>query len=424
MNCKYGNFIYNSTTNSFLKIDSGLLDTVEKLKNGTLQIEELTEALKNIFLTHHILVSEEYDDKYLAKLKYMHQKFAFADSRLLLTIATTTECNFRCPYCYEAGITGNYMKEDTEKAILDYINSIKPRKLNITWYGGEPLMNFDSIKRLTSEIDKLKFIEELEYTMVTNGALLTEDVCQFFVHHNLKKVQITIDGLEANHNKSRISKNGKPSYSVILHNLSQALEFLPECYFSVRVNISQGNREDYPLLYKELHKKFGGKNNFSVYFSFVEDYNMCIENNILNSKERIEFLRYLKDVYHIYENKYPKHEISVCQACQINSFVIGPDGDLYKCWNEIGRKDFVVGNIKNKKMISNYDLISEYAIRYNKFNDFQCLDCFLLPVCVGGCPNYRYTTQMESCSVEICPYNLKHIDTTLELMYERVILHI
>lgn len=420
MECKYGIFIYNSITNSFLKISQYIRDLIQQTENWSEEIEKLDIELKKVLISNQILVEDDFDKKYLTKLQFVHRRSAFANSRLMLTIATTTDCNFKCPYCYEEGITDIRMDEETEKAIISYIDSIKPRTLNITWYGGEPLMNFKTIERLTGSIDKLSYIEDLHYDIVTNGSLLTEKVCRFFAAHNLESAQVTIDGLEENHNKSRISKNGRPSYSLILSNLDRAIEMLPNCHFSVRVNIGLSNKEDYPKLYQELHDRYKGKNNFMMYFDFVEDYNMCGGASILNSGEKIEFMRYLSNVHHIYKNTYPIRENSLCMACIINSYVIAPNGDLYKCWNEIGRKNFVVGNIKNKKIVHNYDLISEYAVTYNKFNDSKCLNCFLLPVCEGGCPSNRYNYQIGNSNLEICPYNLENIDLSLELMYERV----
>ncbi len=421
LNCKHGVFVYNSTTNSFLKISLPLLDTFKNMKEGNIKIDELNEDIKKILITHNILVSNDFDDKYLTKLKYTHSRSAFANSQLSLTIATTTNCNFRCPYCYEAGISHTKMDEETETAIIDYINSIKPRTLDITWYGGEPLMNFKTIERLTDKINELSYIENLKYDIITNGSLLTEKVRSYFVGKKLKNVQITIDGLEENHNRTRITKNGKSSYHIILNNLDKALEILPDCHFSVRVNIGLNNRDDYPLLYHKLRERYEAKTNFSIYFSFVEDYSMCGGASCLNSKDRIDFLRYLQNEHHIAEEVYPRRQQCLCIANTINNFVIAPNGDLYKCWNEIGRKDYIVGNIKNKKIITNYDLICDYSINYNKFNDPKCLECFLLPVCIGGCPSNRYSNLTKNTNLEICPYNFEHIDLTLELMYERIV---
>ena len=248
LNCKHGVFVYNSTTNSFLKISKTLLDSLKNIKDWDLEIDELDEDIKKILVAHNIVVSNDFDNKYLTKLKFIHRRSAFANSQLSLTIATTTDCYFKCPYCYEVGISHTKMDEETETAIIDYINTIKPKSLYITWYGGEPLMNFKTIERLMKNINELSYIEEVKYDMVTNGSLLTEKVGSYFIEKKLKNVQITIDGLEENHNRTRITKNGKSSYRIILSNLDKALEILPDCHFSVRVNIGINNRAYYTIL--------------------------------------------------------------------------------------------------------------------------------------------------------------------------------
>ena len=333
LNCKHGVFVYNSTTNSFLKISKTLLDSLKNIKDWDLEIDELDEDIKKILVAHNIVVSNDFDNKYLTKLKFIHRRSAFANSQLSLTIATTTDCNFKCPYCYEEGISHTKMDEETETAIIDYINTIKPKSLYITWYGGEPLMNFKTIERLMKNINELSYIEEVKYDMVTNGSLLTEKVGSYFIEKKLKNVQITIDGLEENHNRTRITKNGKSSYRIILSNLDKALEILPDCHFSVRVNIGLNNRADYPILYRELREKYKDKTNFSIYFSFVEDYSMCGGASCLDSKKRIDFLRYLQDVHHIAEEVYRTHRQCLCSANSINSFALVLSGELDKCWH-------------------------------------------------------------------------------------------
>ena len=121
LNCKHGVFVYNSTTNSFLKISLPLLDTFKNMKEGNIKIDELDEDIKKILITHNILVSNDFDDKYLTKLKYTHSRSAFANSQLSLTIATTTNCNFRCPYCYEAGISHTKMDVSSRRVFCGEI---------------------------------------------------------------------------------------------------------------------------------------------------------------------------------------------------------------------------------------------------------------------------------------------------------------
>lgn len=420
LECKYGHFIYNAVTNSFLKISPGLFALVKQTEDWDRQLEQLDPEFCQVLLANRIVVPNDFDARYLRKLQFVHQRSAFADSLLGLTIATTTACNFQCPYCYEGGITAQRMDEETEAAIVEYIKTIAPKRLDVTWYGGEPLMNFPTIVRLTESIGRMDFIKQRDYGIVTNGSLLTEEACRFFASCGLRSVQVTLDGTAECHDRSRKMKNGQSSYALILGNLDRAIDLLPDCHFSIRVNVSYANRSDYPVLYRELHERYRGKKNFSMYFSFVEDYGSCGESMALCSRERMAFLRELIHTHHISVRLYPRRQHALCVACHINDFVIAPNGDLYKCWSDLGRKHLVVGNIRQKKKVDNYDLVCDYAIHYNKFNDPKCLACFLFPVCAGGCPGNRYNNERKGTCLEICPYHLEYIDEVLVLMYEKV----
>lgn len=93
-------------------------------------------------------------------------------SEVGLTIATTTGCNFKCPYCYEEGVKSINMSQDVEDAIVKYIETVK-KPIDITWYGGEPLINWATIQRLTQKISEIKPKEMVKYAFVTNGYSLT-----------------------------------------------------------------------------------------------------------------------------------------------------------------------------------------------------------------------------------------------------------
>ena len=82
LNCKHGVFVYNSTTNSFLKISKTLLDSLKNIKDWDLEIDELDEDIKKILVAHNIVVSNDFDNKYLTKLKFIHRRSAFANSQL------------------------------------------------------------------------------------------------------------------------------------------------------------------------------------------------------------------------------------------------------------------------------------------------------------------------------------------------------
>lgn len=77
------------------------------------------------------------------------------------------------------------------------------------------------------------------------------------------------------------------------------------------------------------------------------------------------------------------------RATILNYFVVGPEGELYKCWNDIGDKDSIVGNVLDDK-ITNYDLLSRYLGGPTMSDDPKCVNCKLYPICNGGCAWSRH----------------------------------
>lgn len=153
---KHGTFVYNATTNSFARLSNSLHDEITGVDDWNASLEQFDEETRELLLKHKIVVEDDFDDQFMRKKKYMRDMLAFNNSIVSLTVATTTNCNFMCPYCYEEGVKPLVMQEETEKAILDYI--LKFRNIRITWYGGEPLMNFPSIVRMTDRISAMEDI--------------------------------------------------------------------------------------------------------------------------------------------------------------------------------------------------------------------------------------------------------------------------
>ena len=108
---------------------------------------------------------------------------------------------------------------------------------------------------------------------------------------------------------------------------------------------------------------------------------------------------------------YPGIKANYCCSDQINSFVIDPDGFMYKCWNEIGNINATVGNINiidsehkvnEDMMINNLEYMT-----WSPFESLECTKCKLLPICMGGCPYFRKTSGETHC--ERWKYNLEEI---------------
>ena len=80
---------------------------------------------------------------------------------------------------------------------------------------------------------------------------------------------------------------------------------------------------------------------------------------------------------------------------------IGPLGELYKCWNELGDKEKIIGFI-NDQDFKNKDLIRKYVLSANCFEDEKCKDCKFIPICMGGCAFYRIKNMFDNANFDIC----------------------
>lgn len=84
---------------------------------------------------------------------------------------------------------------------------------------------------------------------------------------------------------------------------------------------------------------------------------------------------------------FPSHKSKGCTATSISSYVIGPEGELYQCWEHVGKEEYIVGSIT--KGLTNPGLVARYMLDGTAFADEKCHKCGLLPICSGGCPDRR-----------------------------------
>lgn len=99
---------------------------------------------------------------------------------------------------------------------------------------------------------------------------------------------------------------------------------------------------------------------------------------------------------------------------RLNSYIIGPEGEIYKCWEDVGNTDKVVGYITEKE-ICNKPLFYRYLNDTSVFSNEECKDCKLFPMCSGGCGLLRYKNKYENGCFNVCHeyQNVKHLETAL-----------
>ena len=392
---------YNARTNALALIEKENYIKYQNFVDKSIAIddEKLIEDLKK----GQFLIDDELDELELLKYNMLSSKF---DTRHLgLTIAPTMNCNFDCIYCYEKNERQNVtMPKDVQDKIVEFVKQQTKyvESINIGWYGGEPLLAFDVVKDISERVMDICKEKDIMYSsfIVTNGYKLNKEIAEELKKLNMEFMQITLDGPEDIHNKRRPLKGGQGTFRKILENMSELVDILPD--ISLRINVDKENVERVDEILEELDK-FGLKNKVYAYLGYVEPINDCYSTGkCLTMKEYsnidFEFSDKLKKLGFVENNisGYPNLKTNFCGADKTNSLVIDPNGDIYKYWSDIGMVEYKVGNIMDNISV-NTDKYMKYIL-YDSTQDNECMNCKMLPICMGGCPRRRIDGKVDRCS--------------------------
>lgn len=412
---KYGFLLFNTMSLAFIRINEQDIDMWKKLRETP---DSYTNFQNYDFLIKaRILVDNQEDDLnvYLADVL----KNRYNSSDMALTILPTRGCNFGCIYCYEQDRPNVLMNEQTEKAIVKFVcSNSNLKRLSVVWYGGEPLLNFDSMVRLTKMFKQLNI--EYSAKIVSNGYLLTKEKADLMKDLAIRNIQITFDGSEEIHNQRRFLLGGQPTYRKIMDNLKYLLSINKEITIDIRTNIDRHNKDDYNKFYQDFKSEINDKR-VTMYPGFVSDLlsSECVspEFNISEGGYKAQFILDIFDKYGIEIKSFlPKYRRHSCVASKYFAFVIGPEGELYKCWRMVGNQKEAIGNVND----GSFDMVkfSKYLIGADYTLDSKCLQCEFITLCGGGCPLVRMRNKYEKISLNHCCPEKTHMEQLMELRYE------
>jgi uncharacterized protein len=423
---RYGCLLYSGETNSFAKIDEQLFDSLKEIENNPAKIEELDEVTKQELVRSKIIVENQDQIVFEKRFRYYHK--AFDATNLGLIIAPTRACNFNCPYCYEDDKPVVHMSRETESDVIKFINKHKlVSRVNITWYGGEPLLKFDSIQRILHDFESKRDTNKKMglHAMTTNGYLLDEDKCLFFQKYPLDNIQITIDGNKETHDKRRTLIPNIPTFDKIIENIDRFNYYNPDTLIQIRTNLDNSNIDTFPSIFKEFNEKWLDKGrNVVTYPAFVKDFSESCKTNclLLNRTQKLDFFVNLQRKHGIDISFYPEYCVGGCGATVLNCYVVGPEGELYKCWNDLGTKEAIVGYLNSDEIV-NFDLLTRYMAGPSMIDSQKCLDCKLLTICDGGCIWEWHQNIFENKEYDyMCHTRKANIDYTFELHYEKTLM--
>lgn len=394
-------YIYNSKNSLFAEITEDLYEVLYNRDYQSLPNHVIDNLLKK-----GVICKEAEQYLYYAEELTKFNASAYNNKEIGLVIVPTTNCNFDCPYCFEGKKKASVMTEDVQLSIIDYLkNNKEARKIHLTWYGGEPLMAFNVIKSLYKKINALDNKEIASHTLITNGYLISDDVIEFINYAKIKDIQITLDGTKERHDSLRCLRGTrKPTFDKILSNLNNLLANCLESQISLRVNINRQNTNDFFEIYKHVHDNIQSER-VTVYPRFIREDTTDKCSLCYNSMPNELIFQFYKDLYSkgVNVSFLPKAIKSRgCMMHQLNSFIIGPSGELYKCWNDVNNYDKIVGHI-NEKNIENRELFYHLLTETHPFADTHCKSCMQFPICSGGCGWYRSRNIKENAHFNLCP---------------------
>lgn len=395
--------LFNTLTLGLLELNKEYCNKLKLTLENKAEYEDLNENLyKGSFL------ETELDEREL--MKHVHLNNKFQEKTLGLTIAPTLRCNFKCSYCYEEGVRYNTMNDETKELLIDFVKGYSKNidSLQITWYGGEPLLEIETIEYLTKKFKEICNENNIAYnaSIISNGYLLDETMALRLKELEVGNVQITLDGTQKVHDSRRMLINDEGTYERIMANICDISDIMK---VSIRINIDKTNIDEADQILLEL-KSNGLNEKVHVYVAQVDDVNNAKLTSYCTLTEDFgEFeLRFLNKALELGFDivRLPIVNLSGCGALMKNMYVIDPLGNLYKCWNTIGRQEERIGKLGENLVITN-NLLK--WMNYNPFNN-ECNECIVQPLCMGGCPYQKQTSGQHKCNT--CKYNLDDIVLT------------
>jgi uncharacterized protein len=420
--------LYNSLSNSFIDVNNpDLLELFNLIKSGATDLELIKGGrLYEDLVARKIIV--ESDKLEILNIKNQVLRNRFSPRNVELTILPTLACNFKCPYCFATTNEGKFMNNKVEDSIIKLLSNLKEENgkinISITWMGGEPLYNYRSIVSITNRIKTMDL--PFSSKLITNGYLLSKDKINELIDLGIDYVQITIDGLKEEHDKTRIHKTQDSTFARIVDNIDTFFKIYPnsdKIGLNIRVNLNK--EEDYIKKFVDIHRYLKERYIYSnLYISpgFIDDISVEGFNKScgFDRNQLKEFYLLLSTKYNLHEYSiYPANIVNECAIRSPYSFTIGPQGELYTCWENIGKGEYIVGAITENGMpiINDINVFNKYIGGSDYLDDKICTDCFFFPICNGGCPEKRLLNEYKGTSFDVCSVQKENIEEILENQY-------
>ncbi len=444
----------NNGYNIVLDVNSGSVHVVDDIAYDAISLyEENPDTVKSEIMKLYKELNENDADELIQDIESLEESGELfsediyedyideiADRQTVvkaLCLHIAHDCNLSCRYCF-AG-KGEYngesalMSLDVGKRALDFLveNSGNRRNLEVDFFGGEPLMNFEVVKDIVAYGRSLeeKYNKKFRFTLTTNGVLLNDDVIEF-AGREMSNLVLSIDGRKELHDYMRPFRSGAGSYELILPKFKKAADARHQTDYYARGTFTHFNTDfDKDV----LHLADLGFKQISVepvVAKPTEDYAIKDEDiaAICEAYDRLaaEMLKREKE-----GNGFNFFHFMIdltggpCVAKRLSGcgsgteyLAVTPWGDLYPCHQFVGNEDFLLGNIYDG--IKRTDICSSFK-KCNVYSKPKCKDCFAKFFCSGGCAAnaYNFEGDINESYETGCILERKRVECALMLQAAR-----
>ncbi len=388
------------------------------------EIEEAVEEVLELEKRGQLFTSDIYEN-------YV---FDFANRETVvkaLCLHIAHDCNLACKYCFAE--EGEYhgrralMSFEVGKKALDFLVAHSGNRVNleVDFFGGEPLMNWQVVKDLVvygrslEEPNHKKF----RFTLTTNGVLLDKDILEF-ANKEMSNIVLSIDGRKEIHDKMRPFRGGQGSYDMIVPKFQEVAESRDQMNYYVRGTFTHHNldfskdvlhladlgfkqisvepvvakpKEDYAFRKEDIPK-------------LLEEYDKLAKEIIKRRKEGrgFNFFHFMIDL-----------EGGPCVAKRLSGcgsgteyLAVTPWGDFYPCHQFVGQEQFLLGNVDDG--IVRQDICNEFK-GCNVYAKEKCKNCFAKFYCSGGCAanSYNFTGKINDVYEVGCELQRKRVECAI-----------
>jgi len=333
------------------------------------------------------------------------------------TLNLTQACNLACSYCFTGGKSNKKMTFELAKKIIDFLffNAEKGNRkaIEITFWGGEPLLEWELIKKIVRYVESVKNGIKADFGGTTNGTLLTEEKLKFFDDHGGIAFMVSLDGTPDTHNRYRTFHDGGGSQAVIMRNLEKALKYckgyrvrmspyaegIHRFYDDVVYLVSHGIGQ---LMFSPVYESGWTEEKWMIW---EEQCHAVVDLIAEKKKKGFDF-----DIAHFRSYTGPDHSHWPCGAGR-DYVGFDLDGALYPChrfskFSDIRPwhlKPMVIGHVDYG--VTDHHLRSQF-INFLPSSGCQWKDCFESTPCHGGCyaVNYDMTGNIHTAPSVLCRY--------------------